>query len=136
IQIPQAATCLRGAVKVTGVTQSYSVSVNGGPFVPHSNGVRSANDILNFLKKYDLPVPVGTTLSKNWMDNDGMITYAKSQEPGFGPHAGGHAYLVVGARKLDEAKYPNEGGLCFVIKNSWGTGWGQQGYSCMTLAWF
>ena len=136
LQIPQVSSCTRGAVKVTNLTQTYQTSTNGGPWILHSTSPRSAQEIFDFIKTYDLPVPVGTTLTANWEDNDGMITYAKSTQPGYGPHAGGHAYLIVGARRLDEAKFPGEGGMCFVIKNSWGTGWGTGGFACMTLAWF
>lgn len=136
LQIPQASTCRRGAVRVTNLTRSYYSSPTGSdPWTLHTSGLREAQEIFNFIKNKGLPVPVGTVLSANWMDNDGMITYAEATAGG-GPHAGGHAYLIVGARKLDESKFPNEGGMCFVIKNSWGTGWGVNGYSCMTLAWF
>ena len=136
LQIPQRASCKRGAVRVKSLTETYWEIDSNGNEVTRSNSIRSAQEIFNYLRDKGLPVPVGTTLTANWMDNDGMITYAKSAAEGSGPHAGGHAYLIVGARKLDEAKFPGEGGMCFVIKNSWGLGWGINGYSCMTLKWF
>lgn len=77
-------------------------------------------------------VPVGSPLSGNWERNEGLITKA-DYIAGGSVHAGGHAYLIVGYRKLPDM--PNEGGLCFVVKNSWGKGWGVNGYSCMTLSW-
>ena len=135
LQIPQAATCRRGAVRVKSITETYQTKTGNDPWVLKTSGVREAQEVFNYMKDKGLPIPVSTVLTANWQDNDGMITLAKAQA-GDGPHAGGHAYLIVGARKLDEAKFPNEGGMCFVIKNSWGTGWGVNGYSCMTLAWF
>lgn len=77
-------------------------------------------------------IPVGSPLSGNWERNEGLITKA-DYSAGGSVHAGGHAYLIVGYRKLPDM--PEEGGLCFVVKNSWGKGWGVNGYSCMTLAW-
>jgi hypothetical protein len=135
LQIPQAQTCKRGAVKVKSLTRTYDVSWSNGTKELYSNSVRSAQEIFNYIKTYDLPVPVGTKLTDNWENNDGMITLAKAQKGGT-PHAGGHAYLIVGMRKINEAEFPGEGGMCFLIRNSWGTGWGVQGISCMTLAWF
>jgi hypothetical protein len=136
LQIPQGTPCKRGAVKVKGLTRTYDISWSDGTKELRSNSVRSAQEIFDYIKTYDLPIPVGTVLTENWQNNDGMITLAKSKKPGFGPHAGGHAYLIVGMRKLSEAEFPGEGGMCFVIRNSWGTGWGANGFSCMTLAWF
>lgn len=135
LQIPQAQSCKRGAIKVRSLTRTYDVSWTNGTKELYSNSVRSAQEIFNYIKTYDLPVPVGTKLTDNWENNDGMITLAKAKQ-GSTPHAGGHAYLIVGMRKLNEADFPGEGGMCFVIRNSWGTGWGVQGISCMTLAWF
>lgn len=77
-------------------------------------------------------IPVGSPLSGNWERNEGLITKA-DYSAGGSVHAGGHAYLIVGYRKLPDM--PAEGGMCFVVKNSWGKGWGVNGYSCMTLAW-
>ena len=78
-------------------------------------------------------MPFASPLSANWERNDGLITYKDSGYAGDTSHAGGHAYLIVGYRKLSGMQ--DEGGMCFVIKNSWGTGWGVNGYSCMTLKW-
>jgi len=136
IQVPQAATCRRGAVRVTNLTETYRAKSGNEPWKLYSNAPRSAQEIFDYIKTNDLPVPVGTTLTGNWEDNDGMITSAGSKLPGVSGHAGGHAYLIVGMRKLDEAKYPGEGGMCFIIRNSWGAGWGVGGFACMTLAWF
>ena len=94
--------------------------------------VESAQEILDLVMEEDVAVVVYSRLSDNWMRGEEIITLAEAG-PATGMHAGGHAYLVVGARRID---IPGEGGMCFVIKNSWGQGWGQEGYACMTLAWF
>ncbi len=134
LQIAQAAKCKKGTVKVTSLSETYWQTTGGSTNkVWHSNAVRSAQEIFNYLTTKGLPVPTATELTDAWIKNDGMITLAKSKNQ---PTQGGHAYLIVGARKLDEKKFPKEGGMCFIIKNSWGLGWGQNGYSCMTLAWF
>ncbi len=98
----------------------------------------TAQQLYDQLVTTDAPVVVMTKLSSNWEANDGMITKADADAVGDGAssHSAGHAYLIVGARQLNETEFPGEGGLCFVIKNSWGKGWGINGYSCMTLAWF
>ncbi len=41
-----------------------------------------------------------------------------------GTHQGGHAILIVGY--ADDAAFP--GGGYFIVKNSWGTGWGESGF--------
>lgn len=133
LQISHPASCKRGSVKVTSMSESWYYVKAGNKKEWHSNALLKAQDIFNYLRDKDLPVPIATELTDSWMKNDGMITYAKAKGQ---KKQGGHAYLVVGARKLDEKKYPNEGGMCFIIKNSWGTGWGAAGYSCMTLAFF
>ena len=49
---------------------------------------------------------------------------------------GGTPTLIVGARKLDEAKFPNEAACALSLKTAGGKAGGVNGYSCMTLAWF
>ena len=128
LQTPQAAGCETGVVKVT---DSASWLYN------YDKRLSTAQQIYDFLAKNDLPIVVGTRLSANWEVNDGLITLKDAAgTPGDTSHASGHAYMIVGARKLSESQYPGEGGMCFIIRNSWGRGWGVNGYSCMTLAWF
>ncbi len=78
-------------------------------------------------------VPIASRLSQNWEDNDGFITAAGAAAEGETSHAVGHAYLAVGYQRLPD--HPEEGGLCLWVRNSWGTGWGDSGYACMTLEW-
>lgn len=115
-QTPQPASCESGAVGVTKV-ESWC-------------GVRQLIDFLH----QGYAIPYASPLTGNWENNDGLIT-AKDLAPGESGHAGGHAFLIVGYKKLPAGLPAAEGGICFVIKNSWGTGWGAGGFSCMTLGW-
>lgn len=129
LQIPQAEACkTKGVVKVSKFT-SWAGSKGT------ANVIERAQSIYNELRA-NKAVIVYTKLSSNWEKNDGIITYKASGGVGATGHASGHAYLIVGAKKLDETTFPGEGGMCFIIRNSWGTGWGAKGISCMTLTWF
>lgn len=129
-QIPQLAACRRGSVRVTSVSETFGNS--DGKY--YSSSPRTAQEIFDYLKTYDLPFPTAVIIDDAWSHNDGMITYAADKTPV--NVRGGHGILIVGARRLDEAKFPGEGGMCFLTKNSWGEGWGVNGYACMTLTWF
>ncbi len=78
-------------------------------------------------------VPFASRLSNNWENNDGFISAADMAGLGESSHAIGHAYLVVGYQLLPN--HPEEGGICLWVRNSWGGGWGNGGYACMTLEW-
>ena len=116
VQVPQQSSCETGAVRL--VQLKY---------------VQDPVEILSVLENDGLPVPYASKLSDNWRYNDGLITNTASNPGEVDKHSGGHAYLIVGYRKLPNL--PEEGGMCFIIKNSWGSGWGVNGYSCMTLEW-
>lgn len=133
LHIPQRASCGRGVVSTKRHTVSYWLQKSGEPVKLRSNAIRSAQEIFDFIQKYDLPVPAASNITDQWFKSSGVITL--KNEPA-SPKSYGHGYLIVGARKLDEAKYPGEGGMCWVVKNSWGKGWAQQGLACVTLAWF
>ena len=120
LQVPQAAGCSNGAAQIN----TYST-------------LNSVQEIVSALDQ-GFAVTWASPLSDNWMypnkyNKNGIITYADSAKDGSGRHAGGHAYLLVGYKKL--TNMPNEGGMCFIVKNSWGTGWGINGFACMTLRW-
>ncbi|MFN3201906.1 MAG: C1 family peptidase [Bradymonadia bacterium] len=114
-QYPQAESCKIGAVQVEEVDNWCGI-----------------DDLIDLLNR-GYAVPYASPLSGNWSANDGLITAADLSKPDNSIHSGGHAYLIVGYRKLPDM--PEEGGVCFYIKNSWGTGWGVAGYSCQTLEW-
>ncbi len=114
---PQPSACEKGAVNV-GKLETWC----------------GYQQIIDWLHK-GYAVPFASPLSDNWENNDGLITLKDFAGAGATVHAGGHAYLIVGYKKLPANMPESEGGLCFVIKNSWGTGWGAGGYSCMTLGW-
>jgi len=116
LQTPQRPTCSFGALQVKEIDY-----------------VTGAKEIIDALHKTKMPVPFASPLSENWEFNKGLITDEESDRVGDTSHAAGHAYLIVGYRKLKNMD--DECGVCFVIKNSWGTGWGVNGYSCMTLKW-
>lgn len=115
-QYPHPSSCETGVVKVAKV----------GKWCGFDEAVKWLH------KGYALPI--GTRLTKNWEHNDGFVSKEGFESAGGTVHAGGHAYLIVGYRKLPGQQ--DEGGMCFVVKNSWKTGWGADGYACVTLAWF
>jgi hypothetical protein len=115
VQAPQGGACSNGALKISQYTNATT-----------------PQEIVNALED-GFAVPFASPLSLNWESNSGLITLSESGYTGNTSHSGGHAYLIVGYRLLPDRQ--DEGGMCFVIKNSWGTGWGVNGYSCMTLAW-
>lgn len=115
--VPQANSCGNGSVSVRKMSSWC--------------GLDSVVDWLH----QGYAVPYASPLSDNWEDNDGLITLAGHKGAGSTVHAGGHAYLIVGYRKLPSSMPAEEGGMCFIIKNSWGTGWGAGGFSCMTVGW-
>lgn len=114
-QYPQANSCTEGAVRVEEVSSWCGT-----------------DDLIELLHR-GYAVPYGSPLSSNWENNDGLITAKGIYEQGSTVHAGGHAYLIVGYRLLPDM--PEEGGMCFYVKNSWGKGWGAGGIACQTLQW-
>lgn len=95
--------------------------------------IKNTNDILSALKN-NFPVIVGAKLTPNFYKNDGLIL---NQEKNIGAannsHANGHAFLLIGAIKLP--KQLNEGKYCFILANSWGSGYGIDGHSCISESW-
>ncbi len=116
LQTPLAQSCEDGVVQVRRVRH-----------------INQPADIIRVLEEDGLPVPFASPLSSNYFQNDGLITLEEAGSAAGIQHAEGHAYLIVGYRKLP--RMPEEGGMCFIIRNSWGPGWGVGGYSCVTLAW-
>lgn len=119
-QVPLAATCTQGEVKITGYEEARTIS-----------------DVVEKLKK-NMPVVVAAKLSENFYKNKGLILLKDSLSTGkkLDAHSLGHAFLAVGIIELPEALKATEGNFCIVVANSWGKGWGAGGYSCMSEKWF
>ena len=117
-QIPQAATCANGVVKVEDTRRFLSYQ-----------------DVARFMVKTGLPVAIGVPIQDHFFEPDsgGIIRELGDTDRHRSMHNGGHAFLLVGYKKLPDM--PEEGGMCFVVRNSWGTFWGQGGYGCATLRW-
>ena len=127
-------TPLLDGCKTGGVVKVSQFTAWGGSLGTNTR-IERAQSIYGEIRA-NKAVVVYSKLSSNWERNDGIVTYKGAGSPGSSDHATGHAYLVVGVRKLSESEFPGEGGMCFIIRNSWGKGWGVNGLSCMTLKWF
>jgi C1A family cysteine protease len=79
------------------------------------------------------PVAFGFTCFQSLWDpqvtETGYIPYPEPDERAIG----GHAVLAVGYVDTDEQ---DMGGGLVIVRNSWGTGWGQQGYGFLPYAYF
>ena len=97
--------------------------------------VKTLADVVDRLKK-NMPVIMSSKLTPNFYINEGMVTIEDSEKSGnVDSHAMGHAFLAIGIMELPEKLHEKEGKYCLVVNNSWGTGWGAGGYSCLTENW-
>jgi len=89
--------------------------------VTHALKVQPNNsDGVKNILRYGWPVIIGFYITSDTLNQSGFLSMPNGQ-----PNAGGHAVLIVG--------YDDNTQL-FKIKNSYGTGWGQQGYGYMPYA--
>ena len=73
-------------------------------------------------------------LTPNFYQNSGLILNKdKNKKGAMDKHSAGHAVLLIGYIKLP--KVLNEGSVCFITANSWGSGWGHGGYACLSEKW-
>ncbi len=80
---------------------------------------------------------VSLKLSENFYDNQGIIylTEASKGNTPLDQHSKGHAVVIVGIMPLPKKVIASEGAFCWIIKNSWGQGWGRGGYACLSEKW-
>jgi C1A family cysteine protease len=116
--VPLRPACKDGVVKVAGYEE-----------------IKTLSEVNDRLKK-NMPVNMSSKLTPNFFINDGLVTIEGSEKNGnVDSHAMGHAYLAIGVVELPEKLHDKEGKYCLVVNNSWGTGWGAGGYSCLTENW-
>lgn len=116
-QIPLLSACHQGRVNIKGY-----------------HYINTLDEVIHAIKK-NKSVIIGLKLTPNFYKNNGLVLYSERNR---GPsmmdgHAAGHAAIIVGLIKL--SPYLKEGNYCFILANSWGIGWGQGGYSCLSEKW-
>jgi len=80
------------------------------------------------------PVSVAATLYHSFASPVNGVVPMPSAAEIAGGSWGGHAFVIVG---YDDDKMSVEGVPgCFLIRNSWGTGWANGGYAWIPYAWF
>ena len=119
-QIPLKSSCFNGHAKV----KSFK-TVNS----------QSLNEIIDALHN-NYPLIAGMKLSPNYYKNKGYVFMKDLKGQGkTDHHSAGHAMLLVGYMKLPKKLHSTEGKICLLTANSWGTGWGVGGYSCLSHKW-
>ena len=115
-QLPLAQGCHQGKVGV----KNFSL---------HKN----LDEVLLSLEK-NRAVMASIKLTPNFYNTKGLILDQDANKAGkMDQHAQGHAVLFVGYMKLPLAL--QEGSVCFITANSWGIGWGNGGYACLSEKW-
>jgi C1A family cysteine protease len=115
-QVPLRDTCFQGRHKLTKFTKAQSLQ-----------------SIINQLNR-GAAVVSAFKLSPNFYTNKGVVLYKDSLKSGsMNSHAAGHAVLLIGYMKIPGSL--NEGQICFITANSWGTGWGKGGHACLSEKW-
>ena len=115
-QVPLAGTCSKGSVRI----HSYDY-------------VKTLDEVLVRIRN-NQPVIAGLRLTPNFYENRGLVLDKEKNQMGLmDSHSSGHAILLIGYMKLP--KVMNEGKVCFITANSWGSGWGHGGYSCLSEKW-
>jgi C1A family cysteine protease len=117
-QLPLKEGCKRGVVKVEDL-----------------ESLATLDEVVEALDK-NYPVLTGFYLTPNFYKTAGLVTDADSTKAGeIDSHATGHTLILLGWIKLPESMVKTEGKICFLVANSWGEGWGQGGFGCLTERW-
>jgi hypothetical protein len=116
-QVPLARSCFKGRVQV----------------VKHRK-LRDLNDIARALKD-NLPVVGGFKLTENFYINQGLVLLSEAGGLSQKAHAKGHALTLIGIMELPQSLKKTEGDICFLVANSWSTGWGIGGHACLSVNW-
>jgi C1A family cysteine protease len=117
-QIPLTSACFEGKVRVTETLE-----------------LETLNDIAKALKQ-NIPVVGGFRLSENFYHNRGLVLLKDAQGTAKRNHSKGHAVTLIGVMELPKALRATEGDVCYLVANSWGTGWAIGGHACLSEAWF
>ncbi len=115
-QLPLAKSCFQGAVRVKNFKY-----------------IKTLDEVMDSLDKQQV-VFASIKLTENFYTTKGFVLERENNQKKVNDmHADGHAVPIIGYMKLPMAL--NEGKVCFMIANSWGTGWGKGGHGCLSEKW-
>lgn len=114
--IPQEETCYKGEVAIKSFSKLDSL------------------DLIKSEIQNNNPVIAGFYVDNDFLENDGLVKVGtknlKNIEKSFA-----HTVLILGTLPLPKEVQESEGKVCHIAINSWGSGWGIGGYSCLTKKW-
>lgn len=103
----------------TPTEQEYAEALNYKINSYHS--LTTVEDIQTYLAVHQMPVLMGMevfpSFESDTVAQTGIVPMPKKSEASLG----GHAVLIVGYKKIGRTLY-------FIVRNSWGEGWGDKGY--------
>lgn len=106
---------------------------NGEHKLSKFSQVKNLNQIMKSLDRGS-PVVSGFKLSPNFYKNKGVVLFKDANKSNkMDSHAAGHAILLIGYMKIPSSL--NEGKVCLLTANSWGSGWGKGGHTCLSEKW-
>lgn len=118
------------------IPRSSNIRITGA--LPVFNSVVSTDlDLAKFWLSQGAPLSMGIATTQSFSDataNGGFVRLASGKETS----RGGHCILVTGYvdnKDLPRDVPPGGGGGYLVIKNSWGTGFGDSGYAYLSYDW-
>ncbi|MCR9204796.1 MAG: hypothetical protein NXH75_09475, partial [Halobacteriovoraceae bacterium] len=114
--IPQNNTCYKGKVAVKNFT-----------------GLNSIDQIQDEIKSNN-PVVAGFYVDNKFLENDGFVNIGAKKKTNIEKRFA-HTVLLLGTLPLPKEIQETEGEVCHIAVNSWGSGWGIGGYSCLTKKW-
>lgn len=117
-QLPLATGCFQGKAKIKRFSSTQDFNQVGRAL------------------KNNYPIIGAFFLSESFYQNNGYVFLtSKSTNHKMDQHGAGHVLLIVGQMALPTALESREGKYCLIVANSWGEGFGQGGYSCLSEKW-
>lgn len=106
---------------------------NGKYFLKSYTSINKVENIYEEVKNRK-PTVMGFYVDDQFLVNDGLISMGLKKGKKIEKQYA-HTVLAIGSVPLPKELHQTEGDYCHLVVNSWGSGWGIGGYSCLTKKW-
>jgi C1A family cysteine protease len=106
---------------------------NGKYFLKNYTSINKVENIYEEVKNRK-PTIMGFYVDDQFLVNDGLISMGLKKGKKIEKQYA-HTVLAIGSVPLPKELHQTEGDYCHLVVNSWGSGWGIGGYSCLTKKW-